>query len=194
MFGIAVLASGGGTDLQSIIDAVNAGTLSVQINLVVADRKAYALDRAAKEGIPSRLIPRKDPSDPSIDLSTRIEEALSEVGNIDLIVLAGFLSILTPEFTQRWARKIINVHPALLPDFGGKGMWGEHVHQAVLASGEKESGCTVHYVDAGVDTGETILQKRVPVLEGDTPATLAERVLKEEHKALPEAIGLLAKG
>lgn len=192
MFGIAVFASGGGTDLQAIIDAVNNGTLSAKINLVVSDRKAYALERAEKEGIPTRLIPRKDPSGASRDLSGRVEEALSEVEKVDLIVLAGFLSILSPEFTKRWERKIINVHPALLPGFGGKGMWGENVHKAVLAAGEKESGCTVHYVDAGVDTGETILQRRVPVLAEDTPTTLAARVLVEEHKALPEAIGLLA--
>ncbi|MDC7240164.1 MAG: formyltransferase family protein, partial [Spirochaetales bacterium] len=106
----------------------------------------------------------------------------------DLIVLAGYLSILSAEFVEKWKGKIINIHPALLPEFGGKGMYGMNVHRAVLEAGRKKSGCTVHYVDGGVDTGETILQREVPVLPGDSPEDLQKRVLEQEHIALPEAI------
>ena len=117
-------------------------------------------------------------------LSEEIQKAV-EAYRIDLIVLAGYLSIFTEEFSAAWRGKMINIHPALLPRFGGKGMYGHHVHEAVIAAGETESGCTVHFVGEGVDKGEIILQARVPVFEGDTAESLAARVLEEEHKALP---------
>lgn len=116
-----------------------------------------------------------------------IDRVVSEKG-VDLIVLAGFLSIIDEEFVEKWKGKIINIHPSLLPKFGGPGMYGIKVHEAVLAAGEKESGCTVHYVDSGVDSGEVIFQVKVPVLEGDTAEVLQKRILVEEHKLLPKSI------
>jgi phosphoribosylglycinamide formyltransferase 1 len=179
---IAVFASGGGSNLQALIDS----DAREHIVLVIADRPAAALQRARDAGIIDTIeFSRKALGKQR--LSGEIQKAL-EAYRIDLIVLAGYLSIFTEEFSAAWRGKMINIHPALLPKFGGKGMYGHHVHEAVLAAGETESGCTVHFVGEGVDKGEIILQARVPVLEGDTPETLAARVLEEEHKALPEAV------
>ena len=157
---IAVLVSGGGSNLQSIIDNIEQGNLNCKISYVIADRECYGLKRAEKHGIKNVLLDRK--------------------------VLAGYLSILSPEFIKKWSRKIINIHPSLLPKFGGKGMYGMNVHRAVIEAKETESGCTIHFVDTGVDTGEIILQIKVPVLSDDTPEVLQKRVLEKEHVVLIE--------
>ena len=186
MFKIAALISGGGSNLQSVIDAIEDGSLPARIGIVLSDRPAAGLNRAEKNGIPSLLLNRKEYG-PA--LSQTMMKHIPE--DTDLIILAGYLSILSNEFIERWKGKIINIHPALLPEFGGKGMYGMNVHKAVLAAGRKVSGCTVHYVDAGVDTGEIILRKEVPVLSGDTAEILQARVLEKEHELLVESISLI---
>lgn len=184
MFKIAVMVSGGGSNLQSIIDKSKSGELNCEIACVIGDRPCYGVERAAEAGIESCVIDRKVYKK---ELCKEIDKLLSTKG-VELIVLAGFLSIIDEEFVNKWKGRIINIHPSLLPKFGGPGMYGIKVHEAVLAAGEKESGCTVHYVDTGVDSGEIILQVKVPVLEGDTPEVLQKRVLVEEHKLLPNSI------
>lgn len=184
MFKIAVMVSGGGSNLQSIIDKSKSGELNCEIACVIGDRPCYGVERAAEQGIESCVIDRKVYKK---ELCKEIDKVLSTKG-VELIVLAGFLSIIDEEFVNKWKGRIINIHPSLLPKFGGPGMYGIKVHEAVLAAGEKESGCTVHYVDTGVDSGEIILQVKVPVLEGDTPEVLQKRVLVEEHKLLPNSI------
>lgn len=184
MFKIAVMVSGGGSNLQSIIDKTKNGELNCEIACVIGDRPCYGVERAAEQGIESCVIDRKIYKK---ELCKEIDKVLSTKG-VELIVLAGFLSIIDEEFVNKWKGRIINIHPSLLPKFGGPGMYGIKVHEAVLAAGEKESGCTVHYVDTGVDSGEIILQVKVPVLEGDTPEVLQKRVLVEEHKLLPNSI------
>jgi phosphoribosylglycinamide formyltransferase-1 len=192
---ILVLVSGGGTNLQALIDAERAGRLGPgKIVAVISDRRsAYALERARAAGI-SALIETPDrglPADARLpELSDRILCRAREL-DAGLIILAGFLSILGGELIGAYAGRIINLHPSLLPKFGGPGMYGEHVHQAVLAAGERESGCTVHLVDAGTDTGTVLLQRKVPVLGGDTQDTLAERIHVEEHLAIVEAAILM---
>lgn len=204
---LLVLVSGGGTNLQALIDAERAGTLGgaapegggpcARIVGVVSDRAgAYALERAEAAGIPSwteipdKRLPKEERRR---ELSDRLLERARKAG-ADTVVLAGFLSILQGEFLSEYSGRIINLHPALLPKFGGAGMWGHRVHEAVLAAGETESGCTVHLVDAGTDTGPILLQRRVPVLPGDTPDTLAGRIHAQEHTAIVEAVELLLKG
>ena len=184
MFKIAVMVSGGGSNLQSIIDKSKSGELNCEIACVIGDRPCYGVERAAEHGIESCVIDIKVYKK---ELCKEIDKVLSTKG-VELIVLAGFLSIIDEEFVNKWKGRIINIHPSLLPKFGGPGMYGIKVHEAVLAAGEKESGCTVHYVDTGVDSGEIILQVKVPVLEGDTPEVLQKRVLVEEHKLLPNSI------
>ena len=198
---IMVLVSGGGTNLQALLDAQKNGAFGSggsggKIVLVVSDNpKAYALERAKTAGAavaveePDKSLPKDERRR---ELSDRIL-GLAETNNIDLIVLAGFLSILKGEIVRRYSGRIINLHPSLLPKFGGDGMYGERVHRAVLSAGEKESGCTVHLVDAGVDTGPIILQRKVPVLSGDTPDTLAERIHAEEHIATVEAVKIMVE-
>ena len=183
MLRLGILISGSGSNFQAVIDAVESERLKAKIVKVIADRPAAGLDRAEKHNIPHLLINRREHRN---DLSDLINEELED--RVDMIVLAGFLSILSNDFISAWDRKIINIHPSLLPDFGGRGMYGIHVHEAVLAAGRTESGCTVHFVDQGIDTGEIILQRRVPVLKNDTPETLQQRVLKEEHPLLVEAL------
>ncbi|MDR2071742.1 MAG: phosphoribosylglycinamide formyltransferase [Treponema sp.] len=188
---ILVLVSGNGTNLQALIDAEKSGRLGAgKIDAVISDREeAYALKRALAAGIPffveapDRSLPKEKRRR---DLSDRILKRAQE-REAALIILAGFLSILEGNIIDAFQGRIINLHPSLLPKFGGPGMYGERVHQAVLDAGEKESGCTVHLADAGTDTGPVILQRKVPVIPGDTPASLAERIHKEEHSALVEA-------
>lgn len=187
MLRLTVLVSGSGSNLQALIDASEAGHLDAKIVRVIADRPAGGLERAERHNIPALLLDRKTLKG---GLCAAIDEVIRDT--TDLIVLAGFLSIFTPEFTAAWAGKIINIHPSLLPDFGGRGMYGIHVHEAVLAAGRTESGCSVHFVEEGIDTGEVILRKKVPVHPEDTPDTLQKRVLEQEHRALPEAVNLLA--
>lgn len=184
MFKIGVLVSGGGSNLQSIIDKSQSRELQCKVEVVIGDRECYGVERAKEAGIDGYTLDRKVLKK---ELCREIDKIVSERG-VDLIVLAGFLSIIDEEFVNKWKGRIINIHPSLLPKFGGPGMYGIRVHEAVLKAGEQESGCTVHYVDTGVDSGEIIAQKRVKVLEGDTPEILQKRVLVEEHKLLPESI------
>ena len=183
---IAVLVSGGGSNLQSIIDNIEQGNLNCEISYVIADRECYGLERAEKHGIKNVLLDRKVLKEKLSDEISNVLENDDE--KTDYIVLAGYLSILSPEFIKKWSRKIINIHPSLLPKFGGKGMYGMNVHRAVIEEKETESGCTIHFVDTGVDTGEIILQIKVPVLSDDTPEILQKRVLEKEHILLIEGI------
>ena len=181
MKNIAILVSGSGSNLQRIIDCIESGEITnAKISLVVADRDCYALQRAENHQIPNQLIKRGK------DFSENLEKLLPE--NTDLIVLAGFLSILNKDFCEKYKSKIINIHPALLPKFGGKGMWGHHVHEAVIEAKEKESGATVHFVTSGIDEGEIILQGKFDVDENDTPETLAQKVHQVEYDIFPKAI------
>lgn len=185
---IGVVVSGRGSNLQSIIDHIAEGKLNVEIAVVVSDHKeAFALERAAKAGIPTAVVERKGCKDKA-EFEDKIDAALREAGT-EVVVLAGFMRILTGHFISRWEHKIINIHPALLPSFKGLDAQGQAVDYGV-----KVAGCTVHFVDEGTDTGPIILQKVVPVLDDDTEETLAARILVEEHKALPEAIQLWADG
>lgn len=187
---LAVCVSGGGTTLQNLIDQVATGSLAAQIVLVIASRTGIgAIPRADRAGLPVVVVPRKARS--LGDFSREVFDAV-RAAQADLVVLAGFLSLL--EIPSPYQGKIINIHPSLLPAFGGKGFFGERVHQAVIDSGVKVSGCTVHFVDETYDTGPIILQRVVPVLDTDSAATLAARVGSAERQALPEAIQLYADG
>ncbi len=203
---IAVLVSGGGTNLQALIDyekSLESKGCPYHIALVVSNTKsAYALERAKNAGIRAEIrspfsvlgkeaAEKADRDTKRIAISDAILDLCHEC-NIDAIVLAGYLSVLGGKIIDEYAGKIVNLHPALLPKFGGVGMWGHNVHEAVLASGEKESGCTVHLVDAGCDTGKILVQKKVPVMPGDTVDTLYARIAPEEHKAMVEGVCLLA--
>ncbi|MDY4610279.1 MAG: phosphoribosylglycinamide formyltransferase [Sphaerochaetaceae bacterium] len=176
---IAVLVSGGGTNLQALIDAQTAGRLSAgRIAVVVSDTpKAYALERAEKAGIEGVTVSKKDYAT-KIEFEQELNQILESRGT-DLIVLAGFLSILSADFVAKYPRKIINVHPSLIPSFCGKGFYGLKVHEAALAKGVKISGATVHFVNEIPDGGEIILQKAVDVLDDDTPQSLQERIMRE---------------
>jgi len=181
MKNITILVSGSGSNLQRIIDCIDNGEIqNAKVNLVVADRDCYALERAENHQIKNILIKRGK------DFSENLEKVLPE--NTDLIVLAGFLSILSKDFCEKYKGKIINIHPALLPKFGGKGMWGHHVHEAVIKAKEIESGATVHFVTSGIDEGEIILQGKFEISENDTPETLAEKVHEIEYEIFPKAI------
>ena len=201
---IAVLVSGGGTNLQALIDyEKSAPDCPYNIALVVSNTKnAYALERAKSVGIPAlirspfsvlgkEVAQTADRDTKRIAVSDAILQLCHEY-KIDAIVLAGYLSVLGGKIIEEYSEKIINLHPALLPKFGGVGMWGHNVHEAVLAAGEKESGCTVHLVDSGCDTGKILVQKKVPVLPGDTPDSLYARIAPEEHKAMVEGVCMLA--
>lgn len=189
---VAVLASGSGTDLQSIIDASERGEIDADVVVVISNNPgAYALERAKRHDIDAHCVDHRGLS--RRDHEDRIAEIIDSY-DVDLIVLAGYLRMLTPHFIEKYRGKIINIHPALLPLFGGPGMHGLKVHEAVLRSGMKVSGCTVHFVDERIDGGPIILQRCVPIMEDDTPETLQKRVLEEEHKALPLAVHLFAHG
>ena len=188
---LAVFISGGGTNLQALIDACKKPDFPAEISVVVSNiPNVYGLVRAQQAGIECSTVDHT-----SYATREAFEEAIENAmswHDIDLICLAGFMRILTPSFIGRWKNKIINTHPALLPKFGGPGMYGENVHKAVLEAGETESGCTIHYVIPEVDKGEIIVQRRVPVMAGDTPSLLAGRVLLQEHIAYPEAVRKIA--
>lgn len=190
MFKIAVLVSGGGSNLQSILDSIHSGFLDCSIEAVISDNEnAYGLVRAKEKNINTYVFGRKEYAD---KLS---EEVLNLLENkVDLIVLAGFLSILKGDLLEHFKDKIINIHPSLIPSFCGNGMYGLKVHENAINYGVKISGCTVHFVDAGTDSGPIILQKTVPVFDTDSPKKLQERVLEMEHKALPEAVKLISEG
>ncbi|MBC7330043.1 phosphoribosylglycinamide formyltransferase [bacterium] len=190
---IGVLASGRGSNLQAIIDACKSGYIPGDVVCVISDKKdAFALERARREGIPAIFL---DPSNYPTreDYDKALAQTLKE-HNVDLVCLAGFMRILTPPFIEEFRNRIMNIHPALIPSFCGKGMYGLKVHQAVLDFGVKVTGCTVHFVTEEVDLGPIIVQIPVMVREDDTPETLSERVLKREHRAYPLAIKLFAEG
>ena len=185
---IAVLVSGGGTNLQALIDAEAAGKIPHgEIVLVVSNKEgAYALERAKKAGIPTVTLLKKELGTEGFEAA--LSEALAAHG-VELIVLAGFLAILSARFTAAWPRRIINVHPSLIPSFCGKGFYGLKVHEAALAYGVKVTGATVHFVNEIPDGGEIILQKAVEVKDDDTPETLQRRVMEEaEWILLPAAV------
>ena len=189
---IAVFVSGGGTNLQALIDAQRAGRLpSGEIALVVSSNpRAYAIDRAVDAGIPAVTVCRKEVGE---QFEGELIRVLEKHG-IEMIVLAGFMSILSADFISRYPQRIINIHPSLIPSFCGKGMYGLHVHEAALAYGVKVSGATVHYVNEIPDGGKIILQKAVRVRQDDTPESLQKRVMKQaEWNILPRATQLVAK-
>ena len=187
MFKIAVLVSGNGTNLQAIIDHY-LNNPDIKISLVISNKAdAYALKRAGLANIPTMVISKKD-------FPNQSDEILKQVkaNNIDLIVLAGYLSILSGSIINEYKNKIINIHPSLIPSFCGPGMYGHHVHEAVIKSGVRYSGCTVHFVNGGVDSGPIILQQAVDVFYTDTPDSIAAKILVYEHKLLVKAIDLIA--
>ena len=191
---IAVLVSGGGTNLQALIDAQAAGKLvSGEITLVIANNaNAYALTRAQNAGISTAVVLKKECGSQEA-FETKLMETLDENG-IDIIVLAGFMSILSERFTKSYPRRIINVHPSLIPAFCGKGFYGLHVHEAALAYGVKVTGATVHFVNEIPDGGEIIMQKAVSIRPNDTPETLQKRVMRlAEWKILPAAVELVCR-
>ena len=191
---LAALVSGSGSNLQSIINAIATGSLDAKIVRVVASRAGIkAEQRALQYNLPYTLIQRRQYMDNS-DLFCDSIAAELEPLDIDLILLCGFLSFLSEKFVKTYEGRIMNIHPSLLPAFGGKGAYGMHVHKAVLAYGVKISGCSVMFVDNGEDTGPIILQRTVPVLDDDTPDTLAARVMQQEDIAYPEAVRLFAEG
>ncbi len=185
---IAVLVSGGGTNLQALIDAQNKGIInSGKIELVLSNNpSAFALERAKRAGIASAVICKKQCKDQN-EFEEKMKALLKEY-RIDLIILAGFMAILSENFTSAYPKRIINVHPSLIPSFCGKGFYGLHVHEAALSFGVKVTGATVHFVNEIPDGGEIILQKAVNIRENDTPETLQKRVMRlAEWKILPEA-------
>ncbi len=191
---IAVMVSGGGTNLQALIDAEKSGIIkSGKISLVLSNKAdAYALTRAERAGIPTAVIEKKACKDAS-DFEDKLIETLDGAG-IEIIVLAGFMSILSEKFTSHYSNKIINVHPSLIPSFCGKGFYGLRVHEAALAYGVKVSGATVHFVNEIPDGGKIIMQKAVYIEDGDTPESLQRRIMEEaEWKILPESCELVCK-
>lgn len=190
MFKIAVLVSGGGTNLQSIVDAVEVGELDCKIEMVISSKDGvYALERAKEAGIDTYVVSKKEYGE---NQSNRILE-LTE-GKVDLIVLAGYLSILDGEILDKFKNRIINIHPSLIPSFCGPKMYGLHVHEAAIKKGVKISGCTVHFVNNEVDGGAIILQEAVPVYFEDSAEDLQKRILVKEHLLLPKAIKLISEG
>ena len=192
---VTVLVSGGGTNLQALLDAAARGELPhVEIVQVISNhKKVYALERAARAGVPALAITRKETG--SQEAFEAALTAALEAAGTELIVLAGFLSILSADFVRRWPRRILNIHPALLPAFGGKGCYGLHVHEMALARGVKLTGATVHYVNEIPDGGESLAQKAVEVLPGDTPELLQRRVMEQaEWVILPRTVEQVAAG
>ncbi|MGE5551653.1 MAG: phosphoribosylglycinamide formyltransferase [Bacteroidota bacterium] len=187
---VAVLVSGNGSNLQALLDG--AGD-AAEFALVLSNKpEAYALERAARAGVPVAIVRYEDY--PDRKAFSRAIMAEMQARGIDLICLAGFNRILDRMLIDAYPMRIMNTHPALLPAFGGKGMYGRHVHEAVLASGARLSGATVHFVTPETDAGPIILQAAVPVMDDDTPASLAARVLQTEHRLYPAAVGLFAAG
>ncbi len=188
---LAVLLSGGGRTMQNLADRIKAGSLPASLAVVISSRAdAYGLERAKSLGVVAHVVARQDFGSAAA-ASGRVFELVRQAG-ADLVCLAGYMSLLM--IPDDFAEKVINIHPALLPSFGGKGMYGHRVHEAVLAAGCKVAGCTVHYCDQTYDTGPIIVQRACPVLDDDTPDALATRVFEQECIAYPEAIGLIAQG
>ena len=194
MKNIVVLVSGGGTNLQALIDAEKNGIIkNGRITCVISSKEGvYALERAAQNGIKSRVIPRKEYADIA-SYTKAVTDALIEE-KADLVVYAGFMTILDEQVVKAFPYKMMNVHPALIPSFCGKGFYGLHVHEAALAAGVKLSGATVHFVTEECDGGPIIIQKAVPVENGDTPESLQKRIMEQaEWKILPEAVSLFCQ-
>ncbi|HHX49651.1 MAG TPA: phosphoribosylglycinamide formyltransferase [Clostridiales bacterium] len=189
---IAVFVSGGGTNLQNIIDSIERKELNAQIVLVVASKHGiFAIERAKNANIPVSIYEKGEYENLELMYADLIDELKEK--EVEYIILAGYLTILTPNIIREYKQKIINIHPSLLPKFGGKGYYGLKVHQAVIDAKEKVSGATVHFVDEQIDTGDIIDQVEVPVYEYDTPETLQARVLQEEHKLYLKALKKVLK-
>jgi phosphoribosylglycinamide formyltransferase-1 len=187
---VAVLISGSGRTLQNFIDLARAGRLPIEIALVISSRADVAgVERARAAGVPVEIISRRGIS--AEEFGRQVTAAVDAAG-ADLVLMAGWLCPW--QIPQRYENRVMNIHPALLPKYGGKGFYGHHVHEAVLAAGERESGCTVHFANNEYDAGPIVLQRRVRVLPGDTPDTLAARVFEQESIAYPEAVRLFAEG
>ncbi len=192
MLKIGVLISGGGTNLQALIDNTLNGNIDGRIDLIISNKDSFGLKRGEKAGIESIFI---DPKlfETEEEYNLKLIEYFKKK-NIDLIVLAGYLKILSKDFIEAYRGRIINIHPSLIPLFCGDGYYGERVHEAVLEAGASESGATVHFVDEGVDTGPIIIQKKVTVEKDDTVKSLQERVLNVEHEIIVEAVKLFSQG
>ncbi|MFQ5687478.1 MAG: phosphoribosylglycinamide formyltransferase [Candidatus Scalindua sp.] len=191
MLNLAILISGSGTTLQNLIDKINDKTLNANIQVVISSAPdSYGIKRAEQNNIPAAIVQRKGYNNSEIFSNTIIDEI--EKYSVDLIILAGFLHLF--KIPDKYTGKVMNIHPGLIPSFCGKGYYGHHVHEAVIESGVKVSGCTVHFVDNEYDCGPIIIQRVVQVHEEDSPETLAKRVFKEECVAYPEAINLFAEG
>ena len=190
---ISVLVSGNGSNLQALIDAIEEGSIENAkiVQVISSNASAYAVERAQEHDIPVNIVTKHDYA----DIRDRMDAILEALNNesTDLVVLAGYLSILPKKVIDAYEERIINVHPALLPKHGGKECYGIKVHEKVIAAGETESGATVHYVDEGIDTGRIIIQGIVPVKSSDTPELLQARVLKKEHQILPEAVRMVMR-
>ncbi len=192
MLKLAVFISGGGTNLQALIDACRSKLINAEIKAVISNNsKAYGLQRAKNAGIDTFHISKV--KYPDVDKLASVTLEVMEQFDIDLIVLAGYMKLLPTVIVKKYHGRIINIHPALLPKYGGKGMYGMNVHKAVIESGDRYSGATVHLVDEQYDKGVILIQRRVPVKDDDTPESLAARVLKVEHKILPMAVSLFIK-
>jgi phosphoribosylglycinamide formyltransferase-1 len=190
---LAVLCSGGGTNLQALIDAIEKKELFAEIKIVISNNsKAFALERARNHNIPALHLSHKQFDTPE-EFDQKLLEVLKE-NQVDMVILAGYMKIVSPVVIRTYKNRILNIHPALLPHFGGPGMYGIHVHEAVIRSGVKITGVTIHIVDEVYDHGAIVIQKPVEVKDDDTPETLAERVLKVEHQTYKEAIQLFAEG
>lgn len=190
---LAVLISGGGTTMQNLADLIRAGQLRARIAAVIASNETAAakgLERASRLKLPSYVVPRRGYD--SVEAFSEHVFSLIRDARADLVCLAGFLSLL--DIPEDYQHRVLNIHPALLPAFGGQGMYGQHVHRAVIETGCKVSGCTVHFADNEYDRGPILIQRTCPVLDDDTPETLASRVAEQERLAYPEAIRLLAAG
>jgi phosphoribosylglycinamide formyltransferase-1 len=191
-FKIAVLASGNGSDLDAIYEEIDQGHLQdVEVSLVLSDKiESPALEKAKQRGIPAHFVDPK-PYKNREDFDKALLSLIQGIGHVDLVCLIGYMRILTPNFTEAYRGRIINVHPSLLPKFGGIGWYGMKVHEAVLSHKEAWTGMTIHYVDFGVDSGPHVLQKKIRVEADDTPETLKENVQKLEKEAYPEAIRII---
>ena len=190
---LGFLASHNGTNVQAIVDACKSGLLDAEPRVVISNNsKAGVLERARREGIPHRHLSAKTHPDPA-DLDRAIAATLEEHG-VDLVVMAGYMKLLGPETEARYKDRILNTHPALLPRFGGKGMFGPHVHEAVLAAGETETGVTVHLADEEYDRGPIVSQRTVPLLPDDTPDTLGGRLLEVEHAIYVDTLRAISTG
>jgi phosphoribosylglycinamide formyltransferase-1 len=190
---VAVFASGGGSDFQSIIDGVNSGYIDAEIKLLIASKDGiFAIERAKNNGIPFRVFNKN--AFVSVEAMWKEIAGLLDENKIDLVVFAGYLSVAGGELVEKYEGRIINIHPSLIPKHCGMGYYGIKVHESVLKSGDKKTGATVHFVDSGADTGAVIMQKEVDVIDGDTAESIQKRVLEAEHKILPEVVKLFCEG